>query len=50
MVATLAPLLPLAQALGIPVLDFDRYSESRDSEVTAEAVVPVVVDWLEGHM
>ncbi len=34
----LSPLLPVA--LNIPVLDFDEYQTSRDSEATAEVVIP----------
>jgi len=42
MVSFLSPLLPVAQLLGIPVLDFDRYKESRDSVETAGVTVPLV--------
>jgi len=42
MVTFLSPLLPVAQALSIPVLDFDRYKESRDSVVTAGVTVPLI--------
>jgi hypothetical protein len=40
----------LAQALKIPVLDFDRYQLSRDSVPTAEAVHPLVVAYLKQQM
>ena len=40
MVSFLSPLLPVAQALSIPVLDFDRYKESRDSKETADVTIP----------
>lgn len=50
MIDLLSPLLPLAQALKIPVLDFDRYQLSRDSVPTAEAVHPVVVAYLKQRM
>jgi len=43
MVSFLSPLLPVAQTLSIPVLDFDRYKESRDSVVTASVTVPLIV-------
>ena len=46
MVQFLSPLLPLARALGIPVLDFDKYQISRDSKSTGDVVIPLVVDYL----
>ena len=42
LIALLAPLLPVAQALGLFVLDFDVYMANRDSEATAEQVAPAV--------
>jgi hypothetical protein len=50
MVSFLSPLLPVAQALSIPVLDFDRYQSSRDSVATAEVVRPLVTRYLKQHM
>ena len=50
MVEFLSPLLPVAQALNIPVLDFDKYQTSRDSEATAEVVIPLVVQFLKQNM
>jgi hypothetical protein len=50
MIDLLSPLLPVAQALSIPVLDFDRYQLSRDSGPTAEAVHPLVVAYLKQQM
>ncbi|KAL7508010.1 hypothetical protein ACHAXN_005790 [Cyclotella atomus] len=46
MIDFLSPLLPLARYLEIPVLDFDKYQLSRDSDVTGEVVRPLVVDYL----
>ena len=46
MVEVLSPLLPLAKALGIPLLDFDTYSENRDSVDVARDLVPAIVSWL----
>lgn len=46
MVSFLAPLLPVAQALSIPVLDFDKYQQSRDSVQTANILKPVISDFL----
>lgn len=46
----LSPLLPIAQAFEIPVLDFDRYQVSRDSKVTAEILIPLVVRYLKQEM
>jgi hypothetical protein len=50
MVSFLSPLLPVAQALQIPVLDFDKYKESRDSVATANIVVPLVSSFLRQYM
>ena len=50
MVEFLSPLLPVAQALNIPVLDFDKYKTSRDSEATAEVVIPLVAQFLKQNM
>lgn len=50
MIDLLSPLLPVAQALSIPVLDFDRYQVSRDSQVTAEVMRPLVTRYLKQHM
>eukprot|EP00980_Cylindrotheca_fusiformis_P007837 scaffold1669_cov129-Cylindrotheca_fusiformis.AAC.48 len=46
MVSFLSPLLPVAQALSIPVLDFDKYQKSRDSVQTAKLLKPVIADFL----
>lgn len=50
MVSFLSPLLPVAQALSIPVLDFDKYKESRDSVATANVVIPLVSSYLKQYM
>jgi len=50
MIELLSPLLPVAQAMSIPVLDFDRYQISRDSAPTAKAVHPVVIRYLKQQM
>ena len=50
MVEVLSPLLPVARVLGVPLLDFDVYAESRDSDEVAEAMVPAVVSWLDHVM
>jgi len=50
MVGFLSPLLPVAQALQIPVLDFDKYQESRDSVATSEVVIPLVSSFLKQYM
>ena len=42
MASLLSPLLPLAKALGLFLLDFDVYLENRDAEQTAEVVVPAL--------
>ena len=42
MIDLLSPLLPVAQALKIPVLDFDKYKISQDSDETAKVVIPIV--------
>ena len=46
MVETLSPLLPLARMLRVPVLDFDVYQTTRDSDAVNAALVPGVVGWL----
>jgi len=45
MVNFLSPLLPLAQALSIPVLDFDRYQVARDAKPTAEIIKPLISEF-----
>lgn len=50
MINLLSPLLPVAQALGIPVLDFDKYSVSRDSKSTASVVIPLVTSYLQQRL
>ena len=50
MIEMLSPLLPVAQAMKIPVLDFDKYQISRDSKQTAEVVIPLVTSYLKQHM
>ena len=50
MIGFLSPLLPVAKLLNIPVLDFDRYQESRDSKATAAAVFPVIRQYLQQEM
>jgi len=42
LVQVLSPLLPLAKFLGLFLLDFDVYTETRDSEPTARLIVPAV--------
>ena len=46
MIETLSPLLPIAKALDIPMLDFDVYAEALDSDRVAAELVPAVVSWL----
>ena len=50
MIEFLAPLLPVAQAFKIPVLDFDRYQLSRDSVATAAVVHPLIIQYLKQEM
>lgn len=50
MVSFLSPLLPVAQALSIPVLDFDKYKVSRDSDATAKVVIPIISSFLRQNM
>lgn len=50
MIDLLSPLLPVAQAINIPVLDFDKYQTSRDSQQTAEVVIPLVTSYLKQQM
>ena len=50
MIDFLSPLLPVAQTLSIPVLDFDKYQESRDSVQTASVVIPLITAFLKQYM
>jgi hypothetical protein len=50
MIELLSPLLPVAQMMNIPVLDFDKYKESRDSQATADIVIPLVTKYLKQQM
>ena len=50
MINLLSPLLPIAQALGIPVLDFDKYKISQDSESVAKTVKPIVKKFLKDNL
>ena len=50
MIEFLSPLLPVAQVLGIPVLDFDKYKISQDSQPTANVVIPLVTSYLKQNM
>lgn len=50
MIDLLSPLLPVAEAMNIPVLDFDKYKVSRDSDATARIVVPLVCKYLKQQM
>ena len=46
MVEVLSPLLPVARAIGVPVLDFDKYQTSRDSDAVNAELVPLIAEWL----
>jgi predicted dienelactone hydrolase len=48
MLSFLSPLLPVTQALEIPVLDFDKYKDSRDSVATGRALKPLISGFLAG--
>lgn len=50
MISLLSPLLPVAHVFSIPMLDFDKYQLSRDSQATAKIVTPLVVRFLKEHM
>eukprot|EP00977_Amphora_coffeiformis_P021098 scaffold8828_cov204-Amphora_coffeaeformis.AAC.19 len=50
MIDLLSPLLPVAQWANIPVLDFDKYQTSRDAELTAKLLHPVIVRYLKQEM
>ena len=50
MIDLLSPLLPVARALDLPVLDFDRYQQSRDSVATARVVHPIIIEYLKQQM
>ncbi|KAK3287682.1 hypothetical protein CYMTET_4818 [Cymbomonas tetramitiformis] len=42
MVTLLSPLLPLARVLDVPLLDFDVYADTRDSDDCAKLVLPTL--------
>ena len=46
MVEVLSPLLPVARAIGVPVLDFDKYQTTRDSDAVNAELVPLIAEWL----
>lgn len=46
MISFLSPLLPVAKAFEIPVLDFDKYVTSRDSVQTAAIIRPLISNFL----
>ena len=46
MVEVLSPLLPVARAVGVPVLDFDKYQIARDSDAVNAQLVPLIAEWL----
>jgi hypothetical protein len=50
MIDFLSILLPVAQLANIPVLDFDRYQLSRDSDPTAEKLHPIIIKYLKQEM
>jgi hypothetical protein len=50
MIEMLSPLLPIAQAMNIPVLDFDKYKLSRDSKITGDIYIPVVIKYLKQQL
>ena len=50
MQAFLGPLLPVARALNVPVLDFDRYGLVRDADATSRRVVPVATGFLAQYL
>jgi Chlorophyllase len=50
MIDFLSPLLPVAQNLKIPVLDFDKYQMSRDSVYTARKTHPIIIQYLKQQM
>ena len=42
----MAPLLPVARLLGVPLLDFDVYEQTMDSDSISRDLVPAVTSWL----
>jgi hypothetical protein len=50
MIRMLSPLLPIAQAMNIPVLDFDKYKLSRDSRATGEIYIPAVIRYIKQQL
>ena len=50
MVQFLSPLLPIAKSLGIPLLDFDKYSEAPDSVECGSVVIPTVTEFFTKYL
>ena len=46
MLSFLSPLLPVTKFLNIPVLDFDKYADSRDSVPTGNVLKPLISNFL----
>jgi len=46
MLSFLSPLLPVTKTLSIPVLDFDKYADSRDSVATGRVLKPLISSFL----
>ena len=50
MVEFLSPLLPLAKTLKVPLLDFDKYAEVRDSDACQNEIVSIICDFFEAGL
>jgi hypothetical protein len=50
MISQLGPILPLARALGLQLLDFDKYYEVRDSRETSRAFLPTLESFFIYHL
>ena len=50
MVEFLSPLLPLAKTLKVPLLDFDKYAEVRDSDACQEEIVDIICQFFESNL
>eukprot|EP00435_Cladocopium_sp_Y103_P009402 s3282_g2.t1 len=49
MISLLTPLLPVAQMLDVPVLDFDAYLKLKDSRDLAKVLLPVIEEFFSYH-
>jgi len=50
MVQFLSSLIPVARFLEVPLLDFDKYADARDSKATAQVMTPLVAGFFQKNL